>query len=196
MRDSLERVRDDAMGSADDAAGSEPEDAGSEPGDKSLSPEEKEKRSRSLRLLRVQRAEVQSQKSSQETLGVATAFDDIRLELVNNRVDTEDRKRRLQEEIAVPLQIIANDDFPRLLEKLQELEKLVGDETREPALAEDALQQTDQLLANMQLVLDRMLELETYNELIDIVRALISEQEALNEKTKKEQKKRALDLLK
>jgi hypothetical protein len=196
MRDSLERVRDDAMGSADDAAGSEPEDEGSEPGDKTLSPEEKEKRSRSLRLLRVQRAEVQSQKSSQETLGVATAFDDIRLELVNNRVDTEDRKRRLQEEIAVPLQIIANDDFPRLLEKLQELEKLVGDETREPALAEDTLQQTDQLLANMQLVLDRMLELETYNELIDIVRALISEQEALNEKTKKEQKKRALDLLK
>ena len=115
---------------------------------------------------------------------------------MNNRVDTEDRKRRLQEEIAGPLQIIANDDFPRLLEKLQELEKLVGDETREPALAEDALQQTDQLLANMQLVLDRMLELETYNELIDIVRALISEQEALNEKTKKEQKKRALDLLK
>ena len=48
----------------------------------------------------------------------------------------------------------------------------------------------------MQLVLDRMLELETYNELIDLVRALISEQEALNEKTKKEQKKRALDLLK
>ena len=72
----------------------------------------------------------------------------------------------------------------------------MGDETREPALAEDALQQTDQLLANMQLVLDRMLELETYNELIDLVRALISEQEALNEKTRKEQKKRALDLLK
>ncbi|MFP6750049.1 MAG: hypothetical protein VB855_00090 [Pirellulaceae bacterium] len=196
MRDSLERVRDDALGATDEAAGSEPEDAEDESGDNPLSPEEKEKRSRSLRLLRVQRAEVQSQKSSQETLGVATAFEDIRLELMNNRVDTEDRKRRLQEEIAVPLQIIANDDFPRLIEKLLELEKLVGDEDREPTMAEETLQQTDQLLADMQLVLDRMLELETYNELIDLVRALISEQEALNEKTKKEQKKRALDLLK
>jgi len=196
MRDSLERVRDDALGATDEAAGSEPEDAEDESGDNPLSPEEKEKRSRSLRLLRVQRAEVQSQKSSQETLGVATAFEDIRLELMNNRVDTEDRKRRLQEEIAVPLQIIANDDFPRLIEKLLELEKLVGDEDREPTMAEETLQQTDELLADMQLVLDRMLELETYNELIDLVRALISEQEALNEKTKKEQKKRALDLLK
>ena len=196
MRDSLERVRDDALGATDEAAGSEPEDAEDESGDNPLSPEEKEKRSRSLRLLRVQRAEVQSQKSSQETLGVATAFEDIRLELMNNRVDTEDRKRRLQEEIAVPLQILASDDFPRLIEKLVELEKLVGNEAREPAVAEETLQQTDQLLADMQLVLDRMLELETYNELIDLVRALISEQEALNEKTKKEQKKRALDLLK
>ncbi len=196
MRDSLERVRDDALGATDDAAGSEPEDTEDESGDTPLSPEEKEKRSRSLRLLRVQRAEVQSQKSSQETLGVATAFEDIRLELMNNRVDTEDRKRRLQEEIAIPLQIIASEGFPGLIEKLVELEKMVGDEAQEPAMAEETLQQTDQLLADMQLVLDRMLELETYNELIDLVRALISEQEALNEKTKKEQKKRALDLLK
>ena len=58
-----------------------------------------------------------------------------------------------------------------------------------------ALEQTDQLLAQMQLVLDKMLELETYNELIDLVRALIAEQQAVNEKTRKEQKKRALDLL-
>ena len=196
MRDSLDRVVNDVRGTGDEAAGSEPEDTAGEPQDNPLTPEEKEKRLQSLRLLRVQRAEVQTQKSSQETLGVATAFEDIRFELMNNRVDTEDRKKRLQDEIAIPLQLIANDDFPRLLEKLLELEKLVGDQAREPVVAEETLQQTDELLANMQIVLDRMLELETYNELIDLVRALISEQEALNEKTKKEQKKRALDLLK
>jgi uncharacterized membrane protein (DUF485 family) len=196
MRDSLERVVNDARGTSDDLAGSEPEDAGRDPEDKLLTPEEKEKRSRSLRLLRVQRAQVQSRKSSQETLGVATAFEDIRAELINNRVDTEDRKRRLQEEISIPLEIIATDDFPRLIEKLVELEKFNGDATRESTLADETLQQTDELLAEMELILEKMLELETYNELIDLVRALISEQEALNEKTKKEKDKRDKDLLK
>ena len=111
-------------------------------------------------------------------------------------MDTEDRKRRLQEEISIPLEIIATDDFPRLIEKLVELEKFNGDATRESTLADETLQQTDELLAQMELILEKMLELETYNELIDLVRALISEQEALNEKTKKEKDKRDKDLLK
>ena len=127
---------------------------------------------------------------------MATAFEDIRAELINNRVDTEDRKRRLQEEISIPLEIIASDDFPRLIEKLVELEKFNGDATRESTLADETLQQTDELLAQMELILEKMLELETYNELIDLVRALISEQETLNEKTKKEKAKRDKDLLK
>ena len=46
-------------------------------------------------------------------------------------------------------------------------------------------------------VLQKMLELETYNELIDIVRSLIKEQNELIEKTKEIRKKELLeDLLK
>ncbi len=55
-----------------------------------------EEREQSLRSLRTQRAVVQGQKSAQEVLGVAASFDDIREELINNRVDSEDRKVRLQ----------------------------------------------------------------------------------------------------
>jgi len=45
-------------------------------------------------------------------------------------------------------------------------------------------------------VLQKMLELETYNELIDLVRSLIQEQTEIQEKTQKERKKQLLDLLK
>ena len=105
LKDSLERVAEESQGLNDPSAGKEPEDkqpANNEAAgdDKKLTAEEKQKRAHSLRLLRVQRALLQSQKSAQEILGVATTFDDIREELVNNRIDTADRKSRLQEQIA------------------------------------------------------------------------------------------------
>jgi len=195
LRDSLDRVAKDANGGTNSEAGREPEDVEPEDEDSQLTPEEITQRARTLRLLRAQRAQVQARKSAQETLGVALAFEDIRAELINNRVDTENRKNRLQQEISEPLQSIANDGFPELNDTLVELEKLIVEQQSDGQLATLALEQTDQLLAQMQLVLDKMLELETYNELIDLVRALIAEQQAVNEKTRKEQKKRALDLL-
>ena len=48
----------------------------------------------------------------------------------------------------------------------------------------------------MNAILHNMLELETYNELIDLIRDLITDQEEINEKTKDERKKQVLDLLK
>jgi hypothetical protein len=48
----------------------------------------------------------------------------------------------------------------------------------------------------MTVVLDNMLELETYNELIDLIRGLIGDQKQINQKTQQERKKQVLDLLK
>jgi hypothetical protein len=103
MRDSLLRVK--ASLSPGAASGAEPEDLKSddEPDGQPLTPEQKAQREAELRLLRVQRAMQQSQKSVQEVMGVAAGFLDIREELINNRVDTEDRKNRLKEQIADPL---------------------------------------------------------------------------------------------
>src|SRR5690606_16717689 len=74
------------------------------------------------RLLRLQRALQQSQKSAQEVLGVAAGFAGIREELINNRVDTQERKERLKEQIADPLQQICDRDFPELDRQLTSLE--------------------------------------------------------------------------
>lgn len=165
------------------------------------------KRVWAVRLLRAQQALLQSQKSAQETLGAAAAFRDIREELINNRVDTEDRKVRLQQQLAEPLERIAKDLFPELDLRLQKIEKRLDrqletlaqrtdDDPETIALADSAVQQADRILQAMNDVLQNMLNLETYNELLDIVRTLIEEQKNVVENTKKQQKKQVLELLK
>lgn len=218
MRDSLVRVR--AEGPVSAAGGDEPEDGkpkeaaaatdepagGEEPSD---TDEAKDALTRvwSLRLLRSQRAKLQSQKSAQETLGVSASFDDIREELVNNRVDSEDRKERLQTQIIEPLKAIGSAMFPALDEKLDELAQRLEDRSRETvdaaeedeevvSRADAALAETDKILLAIDAVLEKMLHIEDFNDMLDDCRDLISELEGLLDDTKKAQKQQILDLLK
>ena len=195
MRDSLQLVLESATQVENTSTGS----ASAEPEDddgNQLSPEEKKLREESLRLLRTQRAIVQSQKSTQESLGIAVSFDDIRLQLMNNRVDTEDHKNRLLQKISDPLRLICEVDFPALDTELIQLEVVIGGRTSQIDQAALALDRADVVLLKMTVVLDNMLELETYNELIDLIRSLIDDQEQISEKTQQERKKQVLDLLK
>src|SRR5207249_6882759 len=94
---------------------------------KPLTPEQKAQRAAELSQLRIQRAIQQSQKSVAEVLGVAAGFLGIREELINNRVDTEDRKNRLKDQIADPLNKTCTEQFPRLDERLTALEAILRD---------------------------------------------------------------------
>jgi hypothetical protein len=158
----------------------------------------------SLRLLRAQRALLQSQKSAQESLGVADSFADIRAELENNRVDTEDRKERLQVKIADPLRATVSEQFPVWDKQLEQIIAQLSNRGAADPSVEDAelvkqteltLQQADKILLAFDAILQNMLDIESYNELLDIVRGLIEDQERLMNETKKQQKKQVLDLL-
>jgi hypothetical protein len=188
MRDSLLRIKPGETASA----AADPEDA-AEPGEKTLSPQEQARRDAELRVLRVQRALQQSRKSSQEIAGVAQAFDSIREELSNNRVDTEDRKSRLKEQIADPLHAVVATDFPQLEELLLALEPLANDAAKGPAAVEASLTKSNDLLARLDQVLQKMLRLESFNEVVDMLRDLIREEHALAEDTKKLQRRDLLD---
>lgn len=188
MRDSLLRIKPGEMASA----AADPEDA-VEPGERKVSPEEQARREAELRMLRVQRALQQSRKSSQEIAGVAQAFDAIREELTNNRVDTEDRKSRLKEQIADPLHAVVAQDFPRLEELLLALEPLANDAAKGPPAVEASLTKSNDLLAKLDQVLQKMLRLESFNEVVDILRDLIREEHALAEDTRKLQRRDLLD---
>jgi hypothetical protein len=204
MRDSLLRLKASlSSGAAADEPRSDLDlDA------KQLTPEQKEQRAAELRQLRVQRATQQSQKSVAEVQGVAAGFLTIREELINNRVDTEDRKNRLKEQIADPLNKTCSEQFPRLDERLAALEAQLtsggaktapepGSQADSRSTAADlAIDQANVVLSELEAVLSKMQDLETYNELLDIVRDLLKDQQKLIERTQQERKRQTLEELK
>ena len=131
-----------------------------------------------------------------ETLGVADGFEQIVAELVNNRVATEELESRLIQGIAEPLRAIGQAAMPDFDDSLERLEIALERAPSEviPALSE-AKVQGDAVVEAMKAVLDRMLELESYNELVDLLRQIIGEQEELNKRTREEQRERLRRLL-
>ncbi len=200
LRDSLLRVKS-SLAPSSSVGNLEELRSDDDPEAKPLTAAEIARRQAEVRLLRVQRALQQSQKSVQEVQGVAAGFLDIREELINNRVDTEDRKNRLKDLIADPLNKCAEVMFPELdrriillEEKLRDTAQPAGDDV--PGATDTAIDQSSATIAELEAVLEKMLDLETYNELLDIVRSLIKDQEELSEKTKQERKRQALEDLK
>jgi len=208
MRDSLVRVQNELSAVRDDAPGGSKDSSSStgdassdsaEPGDEALSDEEKAARIIALRRLRVQRAVNQSEKSRGETEGVGRALLDVVAQLENNRVDTEDRKQRLREQVAQPLLSLAAEDFVALDNRLARLNKQVHhsvelDRPQAAVAAEHAVAQADELLLKLDGVLTKMVDMETFNELIELVRGIVEDQEEITEETKTLRKKQLFGL--
>lgn len=177
MRDDVARVRGDFE------AGDEPEGELGEEEDL----EQLKRRATALRLLRMQQAGLQSEKSAQETAAVAAAFQDIVLELVNNRVDSEDRKERLMTRVTEPLELIAETMFPELDNRLKQLQEAIGAEAEDRVeVAKAAVQQVDDIVAEMDKVLQEMQYIETFNEIIEAIRIIKEEQAKIEQETEKE----------
>ncbi|MHC4402842.1 MAG: coiled-coil domain-containing protein [Planctomycetota bacterium] len=200
-RDLLARMRfdrpvgDDASGPAAGTAAGTAEDVDGEQAD---APDGKEpppaEQTLASRMLRVQRALQNSQKNAHETLGLAEAFADVRLELINNRIDTAEWKIRLEAGIAEPLRRIADEMFPELDRRLNRLEAgLIGDSG--PQQRSLAVEQTDAILATMRSVLRRMLELEDFNKAVELLRRIIRAQKDLGDQVKQRHKDKLRELL-
>jgi hypothetical protein len=200
----LDFASPDAKISDSDQAGHEPGEkggnAGAEPGEKSAddnAPPNETPEQRAARLLkhaleqrelRLARALDNGDRSASETLTVADSFDDLREEMTNNRIDTPELQTRLKDQIADPLRRISTQLFPVYRARLVELRRVLDDPAAGPAKLEAAVKQADAILTEMKLVLDKMLELETFNEVVDMLRDIIASQEKLNQETVKRQK--------
>ena len=149
-----------------------------------------------MQTLRVERSLQDAQKNAHETLGVAESFDDIRQQLVNNRIDTEELIQRLKGGIADPLRTIGEQLFPELEHRLEQLRAVLADEKLGPGRRDLARKQVDEILNAMQQVLERMMELENFNEAVELLRTIVDMQEKLNEQTKEQHKRKLHDLLK
>ena len=144
--------------------------------------------------LRIVGAKQNVTQAASETLGVATAFDEIRAELINNRIATEELKRRLADLIAAPLRDLANRRMPELQNRLQWIEEQAGSASIVDPLRE-AVALADAILTEMSQILQQMLELENYNEVLGMLRKIIEDQHDLQQRTRIEQLNRLRGLL-
>jgi hypothetical protein len=165
-----------------------------EPGDDE--PDDSPARQRVLRRLRIEGALTNCRKSTPEVLGLADSFDDIRKELINNRIDTAELKERLQKGIADPLRRIAEAMIPELERRLDGLQAVLDDAAKSPALRARAQEQAEEILLAMRKVRDRMIEVEDFNEAVGLLREIIKTQEQLHQETQQRHKQKIRDLLK
>jgi hypothetical protein len=173
------------------ASGAEPEDELEASADE----DDEENREMTLANLRVQRSLTNTRKSTHETMGVADAFDDVRHQLINNRIVTDELNQRLSQGIADPLRQIAGERLPELEGRLEKLQTDLKDERLGPPARDRARQQADEILIEMRKVLDRMIELEDFNEAMEMLRAIIKLQDDLREQTRERQKQKIRELL-
>jgi hypothetical protein len=153
-------------------------------------------RQEQVRRLRVQQSGLQASKTSEELSGIATSLDDILEEMTNNRVDSVDRRERIGSGVRDPLRQIVEEPLQRLRDQIREVEDSVADPQKAKKRTAEAVETAEDVLLRLTAVLDKMLDLESYNEILDMVRELIDDQKALIEDTATERKKRVLDLFK
>lgn len=125
-------------------------------------------------------------KNETETRSIIVLFEDIRAELINNRVDTDDMLGRIDRGIVGPLKAIVDGDFPLAEEDLiSARERTRGDidfdSTVRPLDAASAT--LSQLVANLQAVLDEMQRRQSFNQSIEALIRLIELQKDLKKKT-------------
>ncbi|WP_182865210.1 polyketide synthase [Stieleria mannarensis] len=159
---------------------------------------EQQTRQRELRIigLRVQQSGLQASKTTEELTGIAESLDDLLLEMVNNRVDSKDRQERLGSGVRDPLRQIVDVSMDQLQQQIRAIETSIDQPQSALEHTEAAIQTADQVLLELTAVLEKMLDLESYNELLDLVRGLIQDQEQLKEDTQQERKDRVKDLFK
>jgi hypothetical protein len=125
-----------------------------------------------------------SSRAAGETAELAEAFRGIRLEFDNNQLITPELEARLMTQIAEPLSSLATQDLPSLTRAC-----------RAGTGRDELVRRTDVVLARMRAVLDKMMELESFNEVVELLRGMIRTQEQIRAETLEQQKRRAREAL-
>ena len=101
---------------------------------------------------------------------------------------------RLIAQIADPLAAIAATDLPAVGTACRkQVDRSAG--AGDAAARADLVRRADEVLVRMRAVLDRMMELESFNEVIELLRGVIRTQEEIKAETLQRQKKRAREAL-
>lgn len=157
-----------------------------------------------LRLLRSQQALSQVAKSEGELNGVEKEIQQIAKELINNRVESVDRRTRWQEKIQQPLRSLLDTKWAEFAKQVAELEKLFAkspdEQTRIDGLTRSSVEKNNEIIVDLNAILSDMLEIQDQTAIIDMLRDIIDDNGSLIEETKglkkERERKELLDILK
>jgi len=141
-----------------------------------------------------QQSVLQADKSQQELSSVAARVDNLRLQLINNRIESYDRQQRLQDKVGLPLRALLANEYEALRRSLAAMQTaaLAGGGRESAQVSAQALEavllKLEEIKANMQ-------DIEDFNEIIDLVRGLLEDQEKVLGETEQQQRQRILELL-
>ena len=154
-------------------------------------------RSRIL-LLRSQQAAAQVAKSEGELNGVLSEISMLVAELINNRIDSNDRRERLGNKIKAPLESLLESKWRPFALQINQLEGTLAKLTPEELSSQidQGVAKNNEIIASLNAILADMIEIQDLNEIIDRVRGLLDQQSKILDRSKQEQKKSTLDLLK
>ncbi len=158
-----------------------------------------ERRAR-IQLLRAQQAETQLGKSEAELRGVEREINQINQELINNRIDSIDRRTRLEDKIRNPLLLVLDQSWPPMANDIRSIEKSFSRSSKTEVNLSDlfssSIEKSKQTIVTLNAILDDMIKILEFNELKEAINGMLEDQGKILEKTKQEQNKQVLDLLK
>jgi hypothetical protein len=196
FKDTLPTTEKDRV-AATDAAGST--DASAEV-DAAEAEENSPARRERMQMLRSQQAESQMTKSEGELRGVEREISQINQELINNRIDSIDKRSRLEDKIRKPLLDVLDVAWAPMATDIRAIEKNFSKPTKSDAslseLLPSSIAKSNQIIAALTAILNDMIDIQDFNEVLDMVRGMIEDQSKVLEKTKQEQKKQILDMIK
>lgn len=148
-----------------------------------------------LSVLKAQQSQLQADKSRQELASIVNRVENLRLQLVNNRIDSVDRQLRLLEQVEKPLSALLAGEYAELDRQIARLQNAVtSGKGRESA--ELSAQSLEKIIATLEAIKASMLDIESFNEIVDLVRGLLDEQERLLKETEEAQSARVLEIFK
>ncbi|MBV10147.1 MAG: hypothetical protein CMN21_13125 [Rubinisphaera sp.] len=143
----------------------------------------------------VQRSLNTLRKDSVEADAIRVAFESIQLEMVNNRIDTPQVRVRLQSKIIDPLSELLKNEFATTEEHFRLLDFALREDNKTEITPDLCLNDIDGLLSGLRQILLEMRKLESFQEVIELLKGIIEEEKALKAQTEEERKNKLIDLL-
>ena len=116
--------------------------------------------------------------------------------MINNGVDTPQSLERMDVKLIRPLKGINDIDFPDVDQRLGLFRLALQEQTDPLNRLDESLIALDRLKRKLEQVLTEMRKLETYKELLEILKAIKSQQEDLKKRTETENKRSIINKLK